>query len=103
MVLNASGKLIGHLCRHERMRDVLALKILVQRHEVETQLLRNDVKRSATGQCGVHVHHAGIEAVAGVCCHLMLCLQVIIAMVPMDESYHVAMNQLATLGHARRA
>ena len=103
MILDISGKLISHLSRHKRVGDMLALKIIVQCHEIEPQLLWNDVNRSSTGQCGVHIHHAGIETIAGVGSHLVAWLQVIITLIPMAEADKITVHQLAALGHSRRA
>ena len=102
MVLDIGGKLISHLCRHKRVGDLLTLEVFVQGHEIETQLLWNEVKRSATGQCGVHIHHTGIETVAGIGSHLVAWLQVIETLVPMTEADKIAVHQLTPLGHTRR-
>ena len=103
MVLDVCGKLISHLCRHERMGDLFALEIIVQGHEVETQLFRNDIDGSTAGQGRIHVHHASIKAIAGICCNFMSWFQSIIALVPMAEANKILVSQLTAFGNARRA
>ena len=103
VVLDAGGKLITHLRRHERMGDVVLLEVVVQRNKIQTQLLGDDIHRSAAGQCGIHIHHAGVEAIAGVCRHPVLGLEFVVALIPVAEADEVAVRQLTALGHAGRA
>ena len=103
MVFDGSGKLIAHLRCHERMGDLLALEIVVQRNEVEAYFLWNDVHRSTTSQCRIHVHHASIKAVGSVCSHTTSSLQFNVTLIPMAVTNHIAMTQLATLRHTSRA
>ncbi len=87
MILDARDKLVSHLCRHKGIGDLLFIKIVVQGNQVETQLFRNDIYRGATGEGGIHVIHIGVEAIAGVCCHLVACLQVEVTVIPMDKGH----------------
>ena len=80
---------------------MFTFKIVVQRNEVETNLFGNDVNRSTAGQSGIHVHHAGIETIAGVSSHIMFRLQVVIALVPVAEGHEVTMRKLTAFGYTR--
>ena len=102
VVLDACGKLIAHLSGHERMGDIVLLEVFIQRNEVETQLLRDDIYGGSTGERGIHIHHAGIEAITGVCSHMMLWLEVVITLIPMAETYQVGVRQLTALRNTRR-
>ena len=87
VVLDGGGKLVGHLCGHEGIGNLLALKVVVQCYQVQTQFLRNDIDRSTASQSRIHIEHAGVEAIRSVGCHLVGFLQVEIAMIPMDKSH----------------
>ena len=50
LALEISGKLVGYLRRHEGVRDAVLLEIVVQGHQVEANVFRNDVKLCANGQ-----------------------------------------------------
>ena len=80
---------------------MFTLKIVVKRNEVKTNLFGNDVNRSTAGQGGIHVHHAGIETIAGVCSYIVFRLQVVIPLIPMTEADEVTMSQLTALGYTR--
>ena len=97
------GKLVAHLCGHERVGDVVLLEVLVQGNQVEADLLGHDVNGGAAGEGGIHVHHAGIKAIAGIGGHPVLGLEVIVALIPVAEGHQVGMRQLAALGNARGA
>ena len=101
MVLDARGELVAHLRGHERMGDAILLEVIVQRDEVEPDFLRDDMHRCSTSERGIHVHHAGIEAIAGIGGHLVLGFQIIEALIPVAEGHEVAVSELATLGNAR--
>ena len=103
VVLDSGGKLIGHLCGHEGVGDAFTLKIVVEGYQVEAHLFGDDIHRGTTGQGRIHVHHTGIEAIRGIRCHLVGRLQVIVAVIVMDEGHHIAVNQLTALRHTRRA
>ena len=85
------------------MGDLVLLKIVIEGNQVKAQLFRDDMHRRATSQGWIHIHHAGIKSIAGVCRHLAVWLQVIEGLIPMTEADKVAVHQLAALGHARRA
>ena len=80
---------------------MFTLKIVVKRNEVKTNLFGNDVNRSTAGQGGIHVHHAGIETIAGVGSYIVFRFQTIIPLIPMAETNQVAMRQLTALRHTR--
>ena len=103
MILNACGKLITHLCGHERVGDIVLFEIVVQSHEVETQFLGDDIDGSAASQCRIHIHHTCIETIAGVCRHPVLWFQLIKTLIPMTEGYKIAVSNLAALWHPGRA
>ena len=44
VVLDACGKLVGHLCRHERMGNAIRLEVVAESNQVESHLLGNDVE-----------------------------------------------------------
>ena len=85
------------------MGDVVLLEVVIQGHQVETQLLRHDVYTGTTGQGGVHIHHTGVEAITGIGGHAVLRLQTVETLVPVAEADEVAVSKLAALGYARRA
>ena len=97
------GKLTTHLCGHEGMGDVVGFEIIVQGNQVEADFLGNDIDRSSRCQGGIHIHHTGIEAVAGVCRHVVFCLQVVVTAVPVAESHQIPMLQHTALRNTRRA
>ena len=101
MVLDACGKLIAHLRGHERVGDMVLLEIIVQGDEVESDFFGNDMHRCTAGQRGIHVHHAGIETIAGVGGHLVLGLQAVETLIPVAEGHQIGMGELATLGNTR--
>ena len=103
LVLEVGGKLIGHLCGHEDMGDVVLFDVVVQGDEVQAQLLGDDVDRSPMGERAEHLHHRSVEAVAGIGADAALCGDVLCPRIHVAEGHHVAMLQLAALGHARRA
>ena len=103
MVVKVHRKLTAHLCGHKRMGNAFAIEVVVQVGQVQTDVLANDINGSTMGESGVHIHHTGIEAVAGVCSHLALRFQVVVAMVPMAEAHQIAVFQLTALRCACRA
>ena len=102
MVIKIHCKLTTYLRGHERMGDAFSIEVVVQIRQVQTDILADDIDRSATGQGRVHIHHACIETIAGIGCHLVLRLQVIVAMIPVTEGHKVAMLKLTALGRSRR-
>ena len=44
VVLYAGGKLVGHLCRHERVGDAIRLEVIAESNQVESHLLGYDVE-----------------------------------------------------------
>ena len=82
------------------MGYLVLLEVVVEGYEVETQFLGDDIYRGTTGQRRIHVHHAGIEAVAGVGCHIVFGFQTVIALIPMAECHQIAVLQLAPLRYA---
>ena len=103
VVLKGGGKLISHLRGHECVSNLLAFKIVVQCHQVQTQLFRDDVKRGTASECGIGLHHIGIEAIAGVGRHATVGRQVEPVVIPLAEGDDVAMYQLTAFGYARGA
>ena len=85
------------------MSDIVLLEILVQGNQVEANLLGDDVHCRTTSESGIHIHHASVEAVAGIGGNTALGIEVIVAMVPVAEGHQVAVSELAPLGHARGA
>ena len=84
------------------MGDAVLLEIFVECNEIQTQLLRNDIYRGAAGQCGIHIHHVGIETIAGIGCYTTVGSQFVITLIPMTEAYEIAVLQLTTLWHSSR-
>ena len=103
VVLDTSGKLVTHLCCHERVGDAVLLEVVVQGDEIQTQFLGHDIDRSAASQRGVHVHHVGVKTVAGIGCHLAVPIEVVHVVVPVAEGHEVAVCQLTTFGYTCRA
>ena len=50
VVLDAGGKLVGHLCRHECVGDAICLKVVAQGNQVESQLFWYDVEFCSNSQ-----------------------------------------------------
>ena len=103
MVIDIRGKLIAHLCRDERVGDVVGVEIVVKVGQVQADVLADYIDCSATSKGRIHVHHAGIEAIAGVRCHMTLRCQPVVTLIPMTEGDEIAVRQLAALRHAGRA
>ena len=99
MILDARSILIGYLCCHKGVGNLILLEIVVQGDEVQTQFLRNDIDRGTAGQRWIHIHHVSIESVAGVCCHMVSFLEVVVALIPVAETYQVSVLQLTTFGN----
>ena len=100
MVLDVRRKLIAHLCGHEGVGDVFALQICVERHEVQSKFLRNDVNGGTGRQRRIDTFLMHIETIAGVFRHVVLRLQVVILPVPVAIAHQIAVRQLATFGNA---
>ena len=103
VVVGVRGKLIAHLRRDERMGDLVLLEVDVQIGQVQSDVLADDVDAGSAGHSGIDVHHAGVEAVAGVGRHVAGIVELEAPLIPMAEGYDVAVFQLAALGHTRRA
>ena len=84
------------------MGDIVFLEIIVESYEIEPNLFGNNVNCRATGESRIHVHHASIEAVAGISRHTMLRLEIIVSMIPVAESHQIGVSELASLGNAGR-
>ena len=100
VVVAVLRKLIPHLSRHERMGDAFSFEVMVQIRQVQTYILADDINGCSAGECRIHIHHVGIEAIGRVRRHFVPGMEIIIAMVPMTERYKVAVLQLAAFGHA---
>ena len=96
-------KLAAHLRCHESVCDVVGLKVIVQRNQVEADFLGDDVHGGASRQGGIHVHHASVETVGGVGRHVVAGLQVVVAAVPVTERHEVTVGKHAALRDAGRA
>ena len=103
MVLDAGGKLVAHLGGHERMGDGVLLEVFVQSNQIQPQFLGDDIKRCAGGQRWIHIHHTGIKTIAGISRHIVLGLEAVETLIPIDEGHQIAVDELATLGDACRA
>ncbi len=103
VVFDGRGKLVGHLCGDEGIGDMLLFEILVHANQVQAHLLGNDIHRGTTRQRWPDALLVYVEAVAGIACHAVLGLQLIVLPVPVAVAHQVRVRQLATLGHTRRA
>ena len=103
MVLNGSGKLIGHLCGHKTVRNLLFLKIFVQRYHIQAQFFWDNVECGTSGETWIGFHHIGIETVAGVGRNFTIGGEVKPTVIPLAESDDVTMLQLAAFGRSRGA
>ena len=103
MVVHISSKLITHLRGDERVSNVVGIIVVVEVRQVQTDVFTYYIYRSTTGECWVHIHHAGIKAIAGVSSHMTVGRQLIIALIPVTEAHEVAMLQLTALRHTSRA
>ena len=102
VVIAVHRKLTTHLRGHERMGHPFLVKICIQVWKVQSYVVTHNHYGSTCGKCGIHIHHAGIEAIAGVCCHLVTRFEVVVTLIPMAETYKIAMLQLTALRLARR-
>ena len=103
VILNVCRKLITHLCRHEGVGDVLTLQIIVKRHKIQSQFLRDDMYGGTTRQWRIDALLMYVEAIAGVFGHVVLWFQSIVFPIPVAVANQVAMGQLAALGNACRS
>ena len=94
------GEHHAHLCGHEAVRDAVVGDEAVQFRHVVPGILRNDVHGGARRQGGIHVHHAGVETVAGVGRHPAFRGEAVIVPVPGAEVHQVAVLQHAALRDA---
>ena len=95
------SKLTPHLCGHEGVGDMVGLEVVVQGDQVQTDLLGNDMHRGTRSQGGIHIHHTGVEAVAGIGCHAVAGLQVIVTAIPVAERHQIPVLQHTPLGNPR--
>ena len=79
---------------------MVGLEIVVECYQVEAQIFGNDIYSGATRQCRIHIHHACIEAIAGVSRHVVLRPQAVETLIPMAEGHQITVCQLATLWHS---
>ena len=97
------GEHHAHLGGHETVGDAVTGDEGIQLAHVVAGLLRDDAHAGARGEGGIHIHHAGVEAVTGIGRHLAGDIQIVILAVPGAEIDKVAMLKHNTLGHARGA
>ncbi len=100
MIIHIGGKLEAHLGGHEGMRYIVFVEIFIQIGKVETDVVAHNVDAGAASQSGIHIHHAGVEAIAGVGCHTVVGSETVIALIPMTEGHQVAVLQLTALRRA---
>ena len=102
-VIGIGGKLIAHLRGDEGVRDALLIEIVIQLGQVEPDVLTYYIYGGSARERGIHVHHRGVKAVAGVCRHTAVCREVVVSLVPMAECHQIAVLQHYALRHARGA
>ena len=102
-VVHIRGKLVAHLRGDERVGDAVGVEVFVEVRQVEADVFTYYIYGGAAGQRGIHIHHAGVEAVAGIGGHMTLGRQPVVALIPVAEADEVAVLQLAALGHTGRA
>ena len=102
-VFDIRSKLIAHLCGDKRVGNLISIEIVIEVGKIQTNVLANDIYRSTTGQRRIHIHHTSIEAIRGVCRHMTIGSQSVVALIPMAERHEVAMCQLTALRNSRRA
>ena len=100
MVVAVHGELASHLRGHEGVGDVLLVEVVVQVGQVQAYVVADDNDGGACCEGRIHVHHAGVKAVAGIGGHLVAWTQVVVVPVPMTEGHEVAVLELAALGLA---
>ena len=103
MVLYACGKLVGHLCGHERVGDAIRLEVIAESNQVESHLLGDDVEFCTNCQGREDFHRRGVEAKAGISSHAALGVDVEALLMHVAERYPIPVLRHATLGHAGRA
>ena len=101
MVLDAGSKLIGHLCGHERIGNLMLLEILVQCHQIESHFLGNDMQFSTDGQGSVNLHGRGVETETGIGCYATFSRDVEVLLVHEAEGHPVSVFCLAPFGNTR--
>ena len=100
VTIDIRGELVTDLRGHERVRYALGIEVTTELRQVQTQVFRHDIDRCTAGERRIQIHHTGIETKAGVGCHLVSGMQVVVAPVPMAERHEVAVLEHHTLGHA---
>ncbi len=66
MVFDLGCELSCNLRCHKDLGDTVILKISVQLNKVEPDILINNMERRTDNKGAVHLHKAGVEAVAGI-------------------------------------
>ena len=86
VVVGVRGKLIAHLGGDERMGNQVLFEILVQVGQVQADVVADDVDAGTAGHCGIDVHHAGVETVAGIGCHMASLAEFEATLIPVAEA-----------------
>jgi hypothetical protein len=102
MVVDISCKLVANLSSNERMGDVIFVEIHIQIRQIQTNILTYYIYTGTNRNGRIDVHHAGIEAIAGIGGHMAIGLQFIGPLIPVTEGHNVGMFQLAPLRHTCR-
>ena len=100
MVVAVHGELAAHLGGHEGVGDALLVEVVVQVGQVQAYVVADNHYCGACCEGRIHIHHAGVKAVAGIGGHLVAWTQVVVVPVPMTEGHEVAMFQLTAFGLA---
>ena len=103
VIVVAGGKLVGHLCSHERMGDMIGLEVGIYLRQRQPDVVTYYIHAGTAGQRGVHVHHATVETITGIARHVMLSLEFKPTLIPMTERSQIAVLQLTALRQSRRA
>ena len=100
MVLNIRRELVAHLRGDEGVGNMLALEVLIQRHQVEAQFLRDDMHGGPARQRRIDALLMHVKTVAGIFSHIMFGLQVVVFPIPVTVTDEVSVGELAAFGHA---
>ena len=99
LTIHLQRKLPSHLSSHKGMRDAIFLKIALQSNEIQTDLLRNNVKLCTVCDGTVNIHHAGIKTKGSICSYPGIRIYAIIPLEPVTESSNISIFQHTALWH----
>ena len=97
---HALGKLTAQLRGKEGDGDLVLLKVIPDTGQIQPHLLLQHMQTCAAEQRGIHVHHVGVEAKAGICRDVIGFTNGIGGFVVVDIVHQIAVGEHDALGFA---